>query len=175
VVEVAAVSTNFISMSDPDTVAPALAFETQHSTSPFPRSSEDFAMGSEPGQPQSFGVRLAVDQQQVRLDVAFAIASPFAAQFMIAASWRQRLIVCKSRQNRREIGIQRGNIAYVESDSRTVETQIARWLQTSGRITADELLGLENVSRQMDRSVLETLVAKRFRTQHQLQPEFRFR
>jgi hypothetical protein len=57
-------------------------------------------MGSKPGQPQSFGVRLAVDQQQVWLDVAFAIAAPFAAQLMIAASQRQRLIVCRHSQNR---------------------------------------------------------------------------
>lgn len=84
-------------------------------------------------------------------------------QFILQQRKSGRLLL-SARTQKAEIGIQRGNIAYVESDGRTVETQIARWLQTSGRITADELLGLENVSRQMDRSVLETLVAKRFIT-----------
>lgn len=73
-------------------------------------------------------------------------------------------IILTTRTQRAEIGIQRGNIAFVEVDGRNVETQVSRWLQLSGRITQDELLGLESVSRQMDRSVLETLVAKRFIT-----------
>ncbi|MEN9355493.1 MAG: hypothetical protein RL318_2818 [Fibrobacterota bacterium] len=73
-------------------------------------------------------------------------------------------LILSTRTQRAEIGIQRGNIAFVEVDGKNVETQISRWLQTSARITQDELLGLESVSRQMDRSVLETLVAKRFIT-----------
>jgi len=73
-------------------------------------------------------------------------------------------LILTTRTQRAEIGIQRGNIAFVEVDGKNVETQVSRWLQTSARITQDELLGLESVSRQMDRSVLETLVAKRFIT-----------
>jgi Domain of unknown function (DUF4388) len=73
-------------------------------------------------------------------------------------------IILSNRNQRAEIGIQRGNISFVEVDGKNVDVQLARWLQSSGRITQEELLGLESVSRQMDRSVLETLVAKRFIT-----------
>jgi Domain of unknown function (DUF4388) len=73
-------------------------------------------------------------------------------------------LILSTRTQRAEIGIQRGNIAFVELDGKTVESQLSRWLQIYGRITQDELQGLESVSRQMDRSILETLVAKRFIT-----------
>ena len=73
-------------------------------------------------------------------------------------------IILSARNQRAEIGIQRGNISFVEVDGKNVDIQLAHWLQSSGRITQEELLGLESVSRQMDRSVLETLVAKRFIT-----------
>lgn len=43
-------------------------------------------MGAKPRQSQGVGVGLAVDQQQVGLDVAFAVARPIAGKIVVAVS-----------------------------------------------------------------------------------------
>jgi len=63
-----------------------------------------------------------------------------------------------------EVGISRGNISHIDIDGRNVETVIRDWLLTCGRMSPEELTGVESVSRSMDRSILETLVAKKFIT-----------
>jgi len=65
-------------------------------------SAEEFAVRTEPCQPESFGVGFSVDEQQVRLDVAFAIARPIAGEIMIAMPRLQRLIVRKNQENRQQ-------------------------------------------------------------------------
>jgi len=47
---------------------------------------------TEPRQSKGVGIRLAIDQQQVGLDVAFAVACPIAAQVMIAVFGIERLV-----------------------------------------------------------------------------------
>lgn len=47
-------------------------------------STEKLAVRAKPRQPERVGIRLAVDQQQVRLDVTFPVACPIATQVMVA-------------------------------------------------------------------------------------------
>jgi hypothetical protein len=72
----------------------------------YPHSTKEFAVRAKTGQPQGIGVGLSVDQKQVRLDVALAIASPIAAQVMVVTPLIQRLVASQSDQNRHQIGIQ---------------------------------------------------------------------
>lgn len=51
-------------------------------------STEKFTVRAKPRKSERIGIRLAVDQQQVRLDVAFPVTCPIAAQVMVAV-WRQ--------------------------------------------------------------------------------------
>jgi hypothetical protein len=57
-------------------------------------------MGAKPRQSQGVGVGLAVDQQQVGLDVAFAVARPIAGKIVVAVSHIQGLIGRQRDQNR---------------------------------------------------------------------------
>lgn len=65
-------------------------------------SAEQLAMGAKPRQSQGVGVGLAVDQQQVGLDVAFAVARPIAGKIVVAVSHIQGLIGRQRDQNRLE-------------------------------------------------------------------------
>nr|UPI14050.1 hypothetical protein JDDFFMMN_00055 [Klebsiella pneumoniae] len=56
-------------------------------------------MGAKPRQSQGVGVGLAVDQQQVGLDVAFAVARPIAGKIVVAVSHIQGLIGRQRDQN----------------------------------------------------------------------------
>lgn len=59
-------------------------------------------MGAKPRQSQGVGVGLAVDQQ-VGLDVAFAVARPIAGKIVVAVSHIQGLIGRQRDQNRLEV------------------------------------------------------------------------
>jgi len=58
---------------------------------------------AKPRQSEDVGIRFTVDQQQVGLDMAFAVARPIAAQIVVAIASIQRVI---GRQ-RYENGLQR--------------------------------------------------------------------
>ena len=53
---------------------------------------KEFAVRTQTNKLQYFSARLAVNQQQVGLKVAFAMVSPFACQRMIAVLIWQRLV-----------------------------------------------------------------------------------
>jgi hypothetical protein len=61
-------------------------------------SAEDLAMRAEPHQFQPADFRLAVNLDQVGPDMAVTVVRPLAAQRMITAARRQRLIVEQQRQ-----------------------------------------------------------------------------
>ena len=86
---------------------------------------------------------------------------PDVLQFILQQRKSGRLSLTYHHQ-RAEVGISRGNISHIDVDGRNVETVIRDWLLSCGRMSPDELEGVESVSRSMDRSILETLVAKKF-------------
>jgi len=86
---------------------------------------------------------------------------PDVLQFILQQRKSGRLSLTYHHQ-RAEVGISRGNISHIDVDGRNVETVIRDWLLSCGRMSPDELSGVESVSRSMDRSILETLVAKKF-------------
>ena len=86
---------------------------------------------------------------------------PDVLQFILQQRKSGRLSLTYHHQ-KAEVGISRGNISHIEVDGRNVETVIRDWLLSCGRMSHDELTGVESVSRSMDRSILETLVAKKF-------------
>jgi hypothetical protein len=86
---------------------------------------------------------------------------PDVLQFILQQRKSGKLALTYHHQ-RAEVGISRGNITHIEVDGRNVETVIRDWLLACGRMGPDELAGVESVSRSMDRSILETLVAKKF-------------
>ena len=86
---------------------------------------------------------------------------PDVLQFILQQRKSGRLTLTFHHQ-KAEVGISRGNISHVDIDGRNVETVIRDWLMSCGRMSPDELSGVESVSRSMDRSILETLVAKKF-------------
>jgi len=86
---------------------------------------------------------------------------PDVLQFILQQRKSGRLLL-NHRGVRAEVGISRGNISHVEVDGRSVETILRDWLLAVGRISHDEYAGIENLSAQMERSILETLVAKKF-------------
>lgn len=88
---------------------------------------------------------------------------PDVLQFILQQRKSGRLTLTFHHQ-KAEVGISRGNISHVDIDGRNVETVIRDWLMACGRMTPDELTGVESVSRSMERSILETLVAKKFVT-----------
>ncbi len=47
-------------------------------------STEKLAVRAKPCKSERVGIRFAVDQQQVRLDMTFPVACPIAAQVMVA-------------------------------------------------------------------------------------------
>jgi len=53
---------------------------------------EEFAMGAHADQLENMGVWLAVDQEQVRSEVAFAMVIPFAGELMVAVFLRKSFI-----------------------------------------------------------------------------------
>lgn len=71
---------------------------------------ESLAMRAKPRQPQSVGIRLPVDQQQVGLDVTFAVARPIARKIVVAITRIQRLIGRQCNQHRLERVIERGSM-----------------------------------------------------------------
>lgn len=86
---------------------------------------------------------------------------PDVLQFILQQRKSGRLSLTYHHQ-RAEVGISRGNISHIDVDGRNVETVIRDWLLSCGRMSHDELEGVESVSKSMDRSILETLVAKKF-------------
>lgn len=86
---------------------------------------------------------------------------PDVLQFILQQRKSGRLLL-NHRGVRAEVGISRGNISHVEVDGRSVETILRDWLLAVGRLSHDEYIGIENLSNQMERSILETLVAKKF-------------
>jgi hypothetical protein len=86
---------------------------------------------------------------------------PDVLQFILQQRKSGRLTLTYHHQ-KAEVGISRGNISHVDIDGRNVETVIRDWLLACGRMTPEELTGVESVSRSMERSILETLVAKKF-------------
>jgi len=86
---------------------------------------------------------------------------PDVLQFILQQRKSGRLTLTFHHQ-KAEVGISRGNISHVDIDGRNVETVIRDWLMACGRMTPEELTGVESVSRSMERSILETLVAKKF-------------
>ncbi len=88
---------------------------------------------------------------------------PDVLQFILQQRKSGRLTLTYHHE-KAEVGISRGNISHVDIDGRNVETVIRDWLLSCGRMTPEELTGVESVSRSMDRSILETLVAKKFIT-----------
>ena len=86
---------------------------------------------------------------------------PDVLQFILQQRKSGRLSLTYHHQ-RAEVGISRGNISHIDVDGRNVETVIRDWLLSCGRMSSDELEGVESVSKSMDRSILETLVAKKF-------------
>ncbi|EFF46458.1 hypothetical protein XAUC_31650 [Xanthomonas citri pv. aurantifolii str. ICPB 10535] len=71
-------------------------------------SAEKLAVRAKPRQSQGVGVGLAVDQQQVRLDVTFPIARPIAGKIVIAIACIERLIGRQCDQHRLDRVIKRG-------------------------------------------------------------------
>ena len=88
---------------------------------------------------------------------------PDVLQFILQQRKSGRLLL-NHRGVRAEVGISRGNVSHVEVDGRSVETVLRDWLLAVGRLSPEEYQGIENLSRQMERSILETLVAKKFVT-----------
>jgi hypothetical protein len=88
---------------------------------------------------------------------------PDVLQFILQQRKSGRLTLTYHHQ-RAEVGISRGNISHIDVDGRNVETIIRDWLLASGRASPEELEGVDSVSKSMDRSILETLVAKKFLT-----------
>ncbi|MBK8802207.1 MAG: DUF4388 domain-containing protein [Fibrobacteres bacterium] len=86
---------------------------------------------------------------------------PDVLQFILQQRKSGRLTLTFHHQ-RAEVGISRGNVSHIDVDGRNVETVIRDWLLSCGRMNSEELSGVESVSRSMDRSILETLVAKKF-------------
>jgi len=86
---------------------------------------------------------------------------PDVLQFILQQRKSGRLILTH-RGVRAEVGISRGNVSHVEVDGRSVETVLRDWLLAVGRLSSEEYQGIENLSKQMERSILETLVAKKF-------------
>ncbi len=86
---------------------------------------------------------------------------PDVLQFILQQRKSGRLTLTFHHQ-KAEVGISRGNVSHVDIDGRNVETVLRDWLLSSGRMSQEDLAGVESVSRSMDRSILETLVAKKF-------------
>lgn len=86
---------------------------------------------------------------------------PDVLQFILQQRKSGRLILTH-RGQRAEVGISRGNVSHIEVEGRSIETVLRDWLLAVGRLSPDEYQGIENLSRQMERSILETLVAKKF-------------
>lgn len=73
-------------------------------------STEKLAVRAKPRQSQSVGIRLAVDQQQVGLDVAFTVACPIAAQVMVAVFGIKRLVSRQRHENGHQLAIERSPV-----------------------------------------------------------------
>ena len=73
-------------------------------------SAEKLAVRAKPGQSQGVGVGLAVNQQQVGLDVAFTVACLIVRKVVIAVACIQRLIGCQCEQHRSEYFIERAAV-----------------------------------------------------------------
>ena len=62
-------------------------------------------MGTQTDQLQCLGVRLAVDQHQIRLDVTVSMIRPVSGQCVIAMAWLQRGIIGQGCDHRDENSI----------------------------------------------------------------------
>src|SRR3546814_11417429 len=67
--------------------------------------SEYLAMRAKAREAQRFVVGLGVDQHQIGLDVAIAVARPIAAQIMVAVFWIKRRVGRERGQDGQKIGI----------------------------------------------------------------------
>ena len=74
------------------------------------QSAEKLAVRAESCQSEGVGVGLAVDEQQVGLDVAFPIACPITRKVVIAVADIQGRIGRQRDQNRLELFIERGAV-----------------------------------------------------------------
>jgi len=70
-------------------------------------STEKLAVRAKSRQSEGVGIRLAVDQQQVGLDVAFTVACPIAAQVVVAVFGIERLVSGQRYENGPQIAIER--------------------------------------------------------------------
>jgi hypothetical protein len=61
-------------------------------------SAEELAVRAKPSQTQSLGIALSVDQQQIRLEVTFAVARPITGKLVIAVARIQGLIRSQCKQ-----------------------------------------------------------------------------
>ena len=68
-------------------------------------SAEQLAVGPKPGEPERLGIRLAVDLEQVRLDMAFSVAGPVPAQRMIAIRFGKVLVGDQQRHDTQHQGV----------------------------------------------------------------------
>ena len=71
-------------------------------------SAEKLAVRAKPRKSEHVGIWLAVDEQQVRLDVAFPVACPIADQVMVTAFSIERLVSHKRHENALELTIKCG-------------------------------------------------------------------
>ena len=67
-------------------------------------------MRAKSGQAQDFFFSLAVDEEQVRLDVALTISTPVTAQLVVAMSWLQLEIAGERGQDRYEVVLKRRSV-----------------------------------------------------------------
>ncbi|SMH66227.1 protein of unknown function [Acidithiobacillus ferrivorans] len=92
---------------------PAPAAALWHARCDPPRrlaSAEKLAVRAKPRQSQGVGVGLAIDQQQVGLDVALTVARPIAGKVVIAVACIEGLIGRQCDQHRLERVIKRGAV-----------------------------------------------------------------
>jgi len=78
-------------------------------------STEKFAVRAKPCQSQGVGVGLAIDQQQVGLDMALTVARPIAGKVVIAVACIEGLIGRQCDQYRLERVIKRGAVLTLAS------------------------------------------------------------
>ena len=71
------------------------------------RSSQSkFATRAEADEFENVVTELAINQDQIRPDMAITVVLPFACELMIDIARRQQLIGCQKRENRREQRLQ---------------------------------------------------------------------
>jgi hypothetical protein len=67
-------------------------------------------MRAKSGQAQDFFFSWAVDEEQVRLDVALTVSTPVTAQIVVAMSWLKWKIIGERGQDRHEVVVERHSV-----------------------------------------------------------------